>query len=105
MYDPWPPNVGAYYWETLSFYQCGGWNGNCHTEGYDFYNIKGPPLKIPKLPLLVAEQPILIPPEEIARALAGDPDPTKAVRWGSASETEMMDGWIEYVDAPASKTH
>ncbi len=28
-----------------------------------------------------------------------NPDPTKPVRWGSASETEMMDGWIEYVDA------
>jgi cytochrome c553 len=34
-----------------------------------------------------------------------NPDPAKPVRWGSASETEMMDGWIEYVDAPASKTH
>jgi len=29
-----------------------------------------------------------------------NPDPTKPVRWGSASETEMMDGWIEYLDAP-----
>jgi len=29
-----------------------------------------------------------------------NPDPTKVVRWGSASETEMMDGWIEYVDSP-----
>jgi len=29
----------------------------------------------------------------------GNPDPTKPVRWGSASENEMMDGWIEYVDA------
>ena len=28
-----------------------------------------------------------------------NPDPTTAVRWGSASENEMMDGWIEYVDA------
>jgi hypothetical protein len=28
-----------------------------------------------------------------------NPDPTKTIRWGSASETEMMDGWIEYVDA------
>lgn len=28
-----------------------------------------------------------------------NPDPTKPVRWGSASETEMMDGWIEYVDS------
>jgi hypothetical protein len=27
-----------------------------------------------------------------------NPDPAKPVRWGSASETEMMDGWIEYVD-------
>ncbi len=33
-----------------------------------------------------------------------NPDPTKPVRWGAASETEMMDGWIEYVDAPPSKT-
>jgi hypothetical protein len=31
-----------------------------------------------------------------------NPDPSKPVRWGSASETEMMDGWIEYVDAGAS---
>jgi hypothetical protein len=30
---------------------------------------------------------------------AGNPDPTKVVRWGSASENEMMDGWIEYLDA------
>ncbi len=29
----------------------------------------------------------------------GNPDPTSNVRWGSASENEMMDGWIEYVDA------
>jgi hypothetical protein len=28
-----------------------------------------------------------------------NPDPSKVVRWGAASETEMMDGWIEYVDA------
>ena len=29
----------------------------------------------------------------------GNPDPKTNVRWGSASESEMMDGWIEYVDA------
>lgn len=29
-----------------------------------------------------------------------NPDPTKVVRWGAASETEMMDGWVEYVDHP-----
>jgi hypothetical protein len=34
----------------------------------------------------------------------GNPDPTKVVRWGSASENEMMDGWIEYVDAPPSQS-
>jgi len=34
---------------------------------------------------------------------AGNPDPTKVVRWGSASENEMMDGWIEYVDAPPAQ--
>ena len=28
-----------------------------------------------------------------------NPDPAKTVRWGSESSTEMMDGWIEYVDA------
>jgi hypothetical protein len=28
-----------------------------------------------------------------------NPDPKMAVRWGAASENEMMDGWIEYVDA------
>jgi len=32
-----------------------------------------------------------------------NPDPTKVVRWGEASEMEMMDGWIEYVDAPPAK--
>ena len=32
-----------------------------------------------------------------------NPDATRVVRWGSASENEMMDGWIEYVDAPAGK--
>lgn len=31
-----------------------------------------------------------------------NPDPKQVVRWGAASETEMMDGWIEYVDAPPS---
>jgi len=34
----------------------------------------------------------------------GNPDPTVAVRWGSASEREMMDGWIEYLDAPVDQT-
>lgn len=29
----------------------------------------------------------------------GNPDPSKDIRWGSASEVEMMDGWVEYVDA------
>ncbi len=33
---------------------------------------------------------------------AGNPDPHKAIRWGSASENEMMDGWIEYLDATPS---
>jgi len=28
-----------------------------------------------------------------------NPDATKPVRWGTASQTEMMDGWVEYVDA------
>jgi len=29
-----------------------------------------------------------------------NPDPTQVVRWGEASEMEMMDGWIEYLDHP-----
>lgn len=33
-----------------------------------------------------------------------NPDATKPVRWGAASETEMMDGWVEYVDAPPGQT-
>ena len=33
---------------------------------------------------------------------AGNPDPKINVRWGSASESEMMDGWIEYLDATAT---
>lgn len=28
-----------------------------------------------------------------------NPDPNTAVRWGSQSENEMMDGWVEYLDA------
>jgi hypothetical protein len=28
-----------------------------------------------------------------------NPDPTTVVRWGSQSENEMMDGWVEYLDA------
>jgi len=28
-----------------------------------------------------------------------NPDPSQAVRWGGASEMEMMDGWIEYLDS------
>jgi len=36
---------------------------------------------------------------------AGNPDSKVNVRWGNASENEMMDGWIEYLDAvPALKT-
>ena len=31
-----------------------------------------------------------------------NPDPTQVVRWGEASEMEMMDGWIEYLDKPLS---
>jgi len=53
-------------------------------------------------------EPILIPKGTRMKIVAHfdnsrnnplNPDPTHAVRWGSASETEMMDGWIEYVDA------
>jgi hypothetical protein len=29
-----------------------------------------------------------------------NPDPKQTIRWGSASENEMMDGWIEFLDAP-----
>jgi mono/diheme cytochrome c family protein len=29
-----------------------------------------------------------------------NPNPKETIRWGSASEKEMMDGWIEYLDAP-----
>ena len=32
-----------------------------------------------------------------------NPDPGQTVRWGSASENEMMDGWIEFVDSPPAK--
>jgi mono/diheme cytochrome c family protein len=56
-----------------------------------------------------AEEPILLPKGTRVEILATfdnspnnplNPDSTKPVRWGSASETEMMDGWIEYLDAP-----
>ena len=29
-----------------------------------------------------------------------NPDPTVDIRWGEASNKEMMDGWVEYLDAP-----
>ena len=32
-----------------------------------------------------------------------NPDPTKTVRWGEPSTAEMMDGWVEYIDAGPSK--
>ncbi|MBV8709114.1 MAG: hypothetical protein JO182_15585 [Acidobacteriaceae bacterium] len=32
-----------------------------------------------------------------------NPDPTKTVRWGEPSTSEMMDGWVEYIDAPPAK--
>jgi hypothetical protein len=34
----------------------------------------------------------------------GNPDPDHPVRWGAASEKEMMDGWIEYLDADPGST-
>ncbi|MGH9666917.1 MAG: thiol-disulfide isomerase [Bryobacteraceae bacterium] len=27
-------------------------------------------------------------------------DPAKVIRWGASSEVEMMDGWVEFTDAP-----
>lgn len=33
-----------------------------------------------------------------------NPEPGKVVRWGEASGNEMMDGWVEYIDAPAAKS-
>jgi mono/diheme cytochrome c family protein len=57
-----------------------------------------------------AEDPIFLPKGTRIEILAAfdnspnnplNPDATKAIRWGSASESEMMDGWIEYLDAPA----
>lgn len=30
---------------------------------------------------------------------AANPDPAKVVRWGEHTRTEMMDGWLEYVEA------
>jgi len=30
-----------------------------------------------------------------------NPDPTKTIRWGEPSTAEMMDGWVEYIDAGA----
>ncbi len=55
-----------------------------------------------------AEAPIYLPKGTRIEILAEfdnsannplNPDPSKTVRWGSASENEMMDGWIEYLDA------
>ena len=32
-----------------------------------------------------------------------NPDPTKVIRWGEPSTREMMDGWVEYIDAPSEQ--
>ena len=32
-----------------------------------------------------------------------NPDPTKTIRWGEPSTAEMMDGWVEYIDAPPAR--
>jgi hypothetical protein len=54
-----------------------------------------------------AQDPIYLPKGTRVEILAAfdnsannplNPDPSKTVRWGSASENEMMDGWIEYLD-------
>ena len=59
-----------------------------------------------------AQDPIFLPKGTRIEILAAfdnsannplNPDPTKTIRWGSASESEMMDGWIEYLDADSSK--
>lgn len=58
-----------------------------------------------------AKEPMLIPAGTRIEVRAkfdnsvnkpGNPDPTTAVRWGGASEKEMVDGWIEYLDADSS---
>ena len=33
-----------------------------------------------------------------------NPDPAQSIRWGDKSEQAMMTGWIEYVDAPATRS-
>ena len=54
-----------------------------------------------------AQDPIFLPKGTRVEVLAAfdnsannpsNPDPSKPIRWGSASENEMMDGWIEYLD-------
>jgi hypothetical protein len=59
-----------------------------------------------------AEKPLFIPKGTRIAIIAHfdnspnnpmNPDSSKPIRWGAASETEMMDGWIEYVDAPPTK--
>ena len=56
----------------------------------------------------LARKPIFIPKGTRIEVVAAfdnsvnnpaNPDAKKPVRWGAASENEMMDGWIEYVDA------
>ena len=57
------------------------------------------------------EKPVLLPKGTRLEILATfnnstsnpvNPDPKKPLRWGAASEDEMMGGWIEYVDASPS---
>lgn len=33
-----------------------------------------------------------------------NPDPSQTVRWGEPSTSEMMDGWVEYIDAHPALT-
>jgi hypothetical protein len=82
--DPWPVNIGDFYFELYGAYQCGFWGGTCRTEGYDLYDIAPPSLAIAEVPppLLIQLSAVLPPPvERQFEQGASDPQEAATAAW------------------------
>jgi hypothetical protein len=78
--DPWPPNVGDFYYETYDAYSSGVWQGVAYGEGFDLYDIAPPPRALSEARVIVSRPQ---PPPTIASELAtqvtlGDATPETA---------------------------
>lgn len=76
--DPWPPNVGDFVLESHASYACGYWGGTCHTEGYDYYDIKPPKSQPKQIKVTSKTLESRLPRPLVERALNGDADPRLA---------------------------